>query len=67
MIEWEYSNINLCSIPPRTEAHDLLNDAGKEGWELIGITSNGMAYLKRQFGKSGRRLARPSTGAKSKT
>ena len=26
---------------------DLLNAAGAEGWELVGITSHNMAYLKR--------------------
>jgi DNA-binding protein H-NS len=30
------------------EAMNLLNAAGAEGWELVGITSNNMAYLKRE-------------------
>ena len=36
--EWEYRKIDL----------NLLNAAGAEGWELVGITSNNFAYLKRE-------------------
>jgi hypothetical protein len=45
--EWEYTKINLNELPRKTEDIDLLNDAGKAGWELIAITSNNVAYLKR--------------------
>jgi hypothetical protein len=47
---WEYMTINLCELPLAAQASDVLNDAGKEGWELVAITSNGMAYLKRPTG-----------------
>lgn len=48
MGEWEYKKINLSDAPRRRDEIDLLNDAGQEGWELVSITSNSMAYLKRQ-------------------
>ncbi len=42
MFEWEY---------------DVLNDAGKEGLELVVITPNNVAHLKRQIEKP---IAKPS-------
>lgn len=51
MHEWEYSRINLNEVPRRTDDIDLLNDAGKEGWELVAITTNNVAFLKRQIGE----------------
>ena len=50
MSEWEYSRINLNEVPRRTDDIDVLNDAGKDGWELVAITSNNLAFLKRQVG-----------------
>ena len=50
MPQWEYSKIDLSNLPPRTDDVDLLDDAGKEGWELVGITANNFAYLKRLSG-----------------
>ena len=47
MPRWEYSKINLNEVPRKTEDIDLLNEAGEAGWELIGITSNNVAFLKR--------------------
>jgi hypothetical protein len=44
-VTWEYTTINLYELPLATLASDVLNDAGKEGWELVAITSNGMAYF----------------------
>jgi len=52
--EWEYSRINLNEVPRRTDDIDLLNDAGKEGWELVTITTNNIAFLKRQIGEPAR-------------
>ena len=49
MTEWEYLKINLNQHPPRGDELDLLNAAGAEGWELVGITSNNTAYLRRQI------------------
>lgn len=51
MVEWEYTKINLNELPRRTEDIDLLNDVGRSGWELIAITSNNLAYLKRKLAK----------------
>ena len=54
MPEWEYSRINLNEVPRRTDDIDLLNNAGKEGWELVTITTNNIAFLKRQVGEPAR-------------
>jgi hypothetical protein len=45
--QWSYRNINLNDLPRRTEDIDVLTDAGDEGWELITITPNNIACLKR--------------------
>ena len=47
MAEWEYRKIDLNQQHPRRDDIDILNAAGADGWELVGITSNNMAYLKR--------------------
>jgi hypothetical protein len=59
MREWEYWKIDLSQQHPRGDELDLLNRAGEDGWELVGISSNNIAYLKRPlnepaigFGKS---------------
>ena len=48
MPEWEYVTVSLSDLPVKTRAVDVLNDAGEQGWELVTITSNNIAYLKRQ-------------------
>ena len=48
MPEWKYRKIALNLYRPQGDELDLLNAAGAEGWELVGITSNNMAYLKRE-------------------
>jgi len=45
-MKWEYLKIYLGTLP-RTEDIDLLNGAGADGWELVAILSNNVAYLKR--------------------
>ncbi len=47
MSDWEYLRIDLNDLPRRTEDIDLLNDAGKNGWELVGVTGYNVAFLKR--------------------
>jgi hypothetical protein len=47
MPQWEYRKIDLSDLPPRTSDIDLLNEAGKEAWELVNISINNFAYLKR--------------------
>jgi hypothetical protein len=46
--EWEYRKVDLNQHRPQGDELDLLNAAGAEGWELVGITSNNFAYLKRE-------------------
>lgn len=50
MPQWEYSKVDLSNVPARTNDVDLLDDAGRDGWELVGITANNVAYLKRPSG-----------------
>ena len=47
MREWEYLKIDLNQRGPREDELDLLNRAGVDGWELVGITATNIAYLKR--------------------
>ncbi len=54
MPEWEYTRINLNEVPRRTDDIDLLNNAGKDGWELVSITTNNVAFLKRSIGEPAR-------------
>jgi len=45
---WEYRQIDLNDLPPKTDEVDVLNELGKQGWELVGILNNHIAYLKRR-------------------
>jgi hypothetical protein len=47
MPQWEYSKIDLNNAPARSSEIALLDDAGRNGWELVRITANNLAYLKR--------------------
>jgi hypothetical protein len=49
MARWEYRKLDLNDLPRNTDAIDILNDAGRDGWELAHITANNIAYLKRQI------------------
>jgi hypothetical protein len=49
MPAFEYMIISLNEVPPRTGIIDILNHAGKDGWELTSITRNNIAYLKREI------------------
>jgi len=55
--EWVYRKIDLNQQDPRKDDLDLLNLVGEEGWELVGITSNNIAYLKRPLEEDGERRA----------
>ena len=48
MPEWEYRKIDLNVHRPQGDELELLNTAGAGGWELVGIASNNIAYLKRE-------------------
>ena len=49
MPQWEHRKIDLNNVPRKTDDIDLLNDVGDQGWELVTITTNSMAYFKRQL------------------
>jgi len=51
MPECDYILIDLNDVPHKASEIDVLNDAGKDGWELVLITSNNIAFLKRQVRK----------------
>jgi hypothetical protein len=51
MAQWEYREINLNDLPQCDDV-GVLAAAGKEGWELVAITDNGIAYLKRRINDS---------------
>ena len=48
MRRWEYKKIALSEVSRRRDEIDLLCDAGDEGWELVAILANNIAYLKRE-------------------
>ena len=48
MPRWEYRKIDLNDLPRQRDEIDLLNDAGEDGWWLVTITANNVAYLKRE-------------------
>ena len=48
MHQWEYQKLNLNDLPRKADDIDLLNDAGKDGWDLVAITANSVAILKRE-------------------
>lgn len=47
MTQWEHLKIDLSTIDPRSDDIELLNTAGHYGWELVAITANNIAYLRR--------------------
>lgn len=49
MRKWEYKKLALNEAPRRGDEIDLLCDAGDEGWELVAVLPNGVAYLKREL------------------
>jgi hypothetical protein len=58
--QWEYLKLDLNHTPRRGDPIDVLNKAGTDGWELVAVTGNGIATLKREIvqpAKGGRRKA----------
>jgi hypothetical protein len=49
MVQWEYKKVRLNDLSRRGDDIDLLCDAGEEGWELVVILPNNIAYLKRKY------------------
>ena len=64
MSEWEYLTIDLNDLPPGTAVIDALNRAGKEGWELVAITLNHIACLRRRIAKPAARPRRSAPTAR---
>jgi hypothetical protein len=48
MVRWEYHALDLADLPGRVNEVEMLNKAGEDGWELIAIVANHVAYLRRQ-------------------
>jgi hypothetical protein len=48
---WEYETLSLSDMPPNTTILDRLNDAGRDGWEVVAIMMNGVAVMKRPVPK----------------
>jgi hypothetical protein len=59
MQQWEYTKIDLNSASARRDDMEFLTDAGNERWELVAITVNNIAYLKRAVAGA-KRTTRPS-------
>jgi hypothetical protein len=49
MPRWEYISINLNDLPSGSDEVAVLKDAGDAGWELVTVTTKGIAYLKRHI------------------
>jgi hypothetical protein len=60
MPTWEYRKIDLDASPHAMSDVELLNAAGKEGWEVVDITDNNVAYLKRESEADGSSKERAS-------
>lgn len=68
MLAWQYQQLDFKQLPPRVSEIDALNRAGEDGWELVAITVNNLAILKRQTNGSAseRSVAKPGR-AKERT
>jgi hypothetical protein len=47
MDKWEYTKLDLNQVSKGMASIDVLNEAGIQGWELVSITVNNQAILKR--------------------
>jgi hypothetical protein len=64
---WEYITLDLNDLPCNGDEIDILNDIGHEGWELVVITCNKIAYLKRMMPGRAARPAASKRAPKSAT
>ena len=67
MPQWQYCVIYLNDAPRESNELDVLNDAGGEGWELIGITVNNIAYMKHQILAPAKTLRRKASADAGQT
>jgi len=49
-LKYEYTKIDLGAVSTKVSDTDVLNDAGRDGWELVTIAANNCAYLRRVVG-----------------
>lgn len=63
MTQWEYLTLDLSDLPKRTSLVETLNAAGGGGWEMIAITLNNIAILKRKY--SAKESSKPVAKASS--
>ena len=49
MSQWEYRKVALSELPRGRDDIDVLCAVGEEGWELVAILANHVAYLKREI------------------
>jgi len=53
MPPWEYRKIDLDASPHAIDDVEMLNATGEDGWEIVHITDNNVAYLKREIEETG--------------
>jgi phosphoglycolate phosphatase-like HAD superfamily hydrolase len=49
MTHWVYEKVDLASAPLKAKDSDiaLLNELGRNGWDLVVVTTNAQAYVKK--------------------
>ena len=63
-MSWHYRKIDLNEHAPRGDLLDVLNEVGADGWELVTIAANNVAYLRRRIEPPA--PSQDTTGAKPK-
>jgi hypothetical protein len=66
MAQWEYRKIDLNDVPSRVRDIDLLDHAGRDGWELVGVTTSNFAYFKRSVPDAGASTEPPLRARRSR-
>ena len=66
MTRFEYLRIDLNNHHTKADEIDVLNQAGQAGWELVAVTANALAYLRRPLAEPEapprRRTTKPEAG-----
>ena len=50
-MSWQYKKVDLNQVARDGDEIDALCAAGEDGWELVTILPNNVAYLKREIGE----------------